>query len=218
MQQQEMLTAWNDLQSRVEFSIQLQNKTLDQKNLSEMSRLKGRLHRSPILDLVIASITAITLGNFFASNLKDLVAAPITALPAVLVFALAIFFINISIRQIMLSSDLDYAKPITEAQTTLAQLRCLRVRSTQWAFIGGFSAWFIFPIVLAQMLIGSNVLLSIHPGWLLSNIAFGLLMIPVIGWIMKKSRYARSLQDEFAGKDIVEAESFLNEIQAFRQN
>lgn len=217
MEKTEMLTAWNDLQSRVELSLQLQTKTLDNKNVLEMSRMKNRLHRSPILDLVIASITAIAMGNFFASNIKDLLAAPLTALPAALIFALGIFYINISIRQLILSSDLDYAKPIADAQTTLAELRKLRVRSTQWAFIGGFSVWFVFPIVLAQMLLGSKVLLAINPAWLVGNIAIGLLAIPVIDWFMKKSRFARSLQDEFAGKDIVEAESFLKEIEAFKQ-
>lgn len=213
-----MAAALIALQNRVEKHANQQVELQTTLHTSKMKTIQSRTQRSPIWDLLIASITIIAIGNFAASNIKDLLAAPLTALPAAIVFALGIFSINLSIRQFILSSELDYAKPIVETQSHLANLRKLRVRSMQWIFISALPLWLIFPILLGQMVIGSKFLLALDLAWVIGNTLFGLVLIPPINWFLKKSKYARSIQDEFAGKDIVEAEAFLKEIQEFRND
>ena len=178
--------------------------------------IQKRVRWSPIWDLMIGAIVLLVVGNFAAENVRELLAAPIAAVPAVLVAALEIFVVNLAIRQLILSSDLDYSKPIVETQVQLAKLRRLRLRATQWTFVFGFAAWIIFPILLGQMVAGPKFINSIPPAFMLANIAFALAMTPVLLWIVKKSRFAESLQDAIAGTDIVEAEAFLGEIREFR--
>ncbi|MGV3614091.1 MAG: hypothetical protein ACO1SV_02045 [Fimbriimonas sp.] len=211
MERTELLNAFNDLQARVERNLDLQ---LDTKRQT----LAKRAQRSPIGDLVVASVTAILVGNFAADHFAALVAAPIAALPAVTVFALAILYINLSIRQLIAISELDYAGPILEAQDRLARLRKLRIQSVRGAFIGALPLWVVFPVLLLQMVAGPRILFAIPQPWFWANVLFGLAMIPAVDWAMRRSRYARSLQDVFAGKEIVEAEAFLQDVANFRKD
>ena len=80
----------------------------------------------------------------------------------------------------------------------------------------GFSAWVIFPLLLGQMLVGVNFISSVPTAWILANIVFALAMIPIILWIVRRSRFAGSLQDAIVGKHILEAENFLQDIQSFK--
>ena len=216
MQQQEMLTAWSELQSRVEKAISLQLESHRRIEMSEGRAIKNRARVSPICDVAIASFACLFIGNFIADHFNGLTSDPITALPAIVLFAFSILLINIGVRQLILLSDLDYAKPIAEAQVKLAKLRKLRLHSTQWTFILALPTWFIFPILLGQMVIGIHFIKAITPSWMLSNIAVGVAMIPPVNWLMKKSRYSQSLQDTIVGKNIIEAESFIREIQEFK--
>jgi hypothetical protein len=178
--------------------------------------IQKRVRWSPIWDLMIGAIVLFAIGNFAADNLREFIAYPMTALPAALVAALEIFVVNVSVRQLILTSELDYTKPIVETQVGLAKLRKLRIQALQWTFIFGFAGWIIFPILLVQMLGGVRIMESLPPAWILGNIGFAVAMIPVILWIVNKSRFAKSLQDAIAGKDIIEAEAFLGEIREFR--
>jgi hypothetical protein len=217
MERTELLNAFNDLQTRVERNLDLQ---LDEKRRTDGARLETlakRTQRSPIGDLVVASVTAVLIGNFAADHFDRLLDAPVTALPALTVFGLAILYINLSIRQLIVISELDYADPILETQARLARLRKLRVRSVQGAFIGALPLWVVFPVLLLQMLAGPELLFAVPQAWFWANVVFGLAMVPVVDWILKKSRYARSLQDTLAGREIVEAEAFLQEVAGFRQ-
>ena len=216
MEIQELSSAFAALETRVEKSVSQNSELRNQLNESRLNTIRGKTQRSPALDIAVASLVLIATGGFFADNLNDLQGVPLTAIPGLIVFALCIFTINVSVRQLILSSEIDYAKPMVETQLVLAKLRKLRVRSTQLIFINVFALWFIFPILLGQMIVGAKFMLAMNPTWITVNIIFGLAMVPVINWIMVKSKYARSIQDEFAGRDVREAEDFVKEIKEFQ--
>ncbi len=216
MEIQELSSAFTALETRVEKTVSQQNDLRSQLNESNLKTIKGKTQRSPAWDIVSAGLVLIVTGGYVAGNLNELERSPITAIPAMIVYALCIFTINVSARQLILSSELDYAKPMVETQLILAKLRKLRVRSTQWIFVSVFALWFVFPILLGQMLISPKFMLAMNPAWIVGNIIFGLLMAPVINWIMMRSKYSKSIQDEFAGKDVSEAEEFMNQIREFQ--
>jgi hypothetical protein len=216
MEIQELSSAFAALETRVEKSVSQHSALRNQLNESRLKTIRGKTQRSPAWDIVVAGIALIVTGAFVAKNLNYLQQSPLTAIPAMLVYALCIFTINVSVRQLILSSELDYAKPMVETQLVLAKLRKLRVRSTQWIFASAFALWFVFPILLGQMLMGAKFMLAMNPAWIVANIVFGLAMVPVINWIMKKSKHAKSIQDEFAGKDVREAEEFIVQIAEFQ--
>ena len=216
MEIQELSSAFAALETRVEKTVSQQSDLKYQLNASKLKSIKGKTQRSPAWDIVVACLALIVTGGFVAGNLNELQRSPLTAIPAMIVYALCIFTINVSVRQLILSSELDYAKPMVEAQLILAKLRKLRVRSTQWIFVSAFVLWFVFPILLGQMLIGPKFMLAMNPAWIVGNIFFGLFMVPVINWIMMKSKYSKSIQDELTGKDVREAEEFVNQIIEFQ--
>ncbi len=216
MEIQKLSSVFAALETRVEKTVSQQNDLRGQLNESKLKTIKGKTQRSPALDIVVSGLALITIGGFVADNLNDLQRVPLTAIPALIVFALCIFTINVSVRQLILSSELDYAKPMVETQLILAKLRKLRVRSTQWIFVSAFVLWFVFPILLGQMLISPKFMLAMNPAWIVGNIIFGLLMVPAINWIMMKSRYSKSIQDELAGKDVREAEEFMSQLREFQ--
>ena len=156
MEIQEMMSAFSALETRVEKAVSQQSELRNQLHESSLKSMRGKTQRSPALDIVVAGLALIATGGFVADNLNDLQLAPATAGPALIVFALSIFTINVSVRQLILSSELDYAKPMVETQLILAKLRKLRVRSTQWIFVSAFALWFVFPILLGQMLMGAK--------------------------------------------------------------
>ncbi len=216
MEIQELSSAFAALETRVEKSVSQQSDLRNQINESRLLTIKGKTQRSPAWDIAVAGLVLVATGGFFADNFKDLQQVPLTGLPGVIVFALGIFTIHVSVRQLILSSELDYAKPMVETQLVLAKLRMLRVRSTQWIFVSAFVLWFVFPILLGQMILGAKFMLAMNPAWIAANIVFGLAMVPVINWIMMKSKHAKSIQDEFAGKDVREAEEFIVQIAEFQ--
>ena len=216
MEIQELSSAFAALETRVEKTVSQQNDLSYQLNATKLKSIKGKMQWSPAWDIVVAGLALTVTGGFVAGNLNELQQSPITVMPAMIVYALGIFTINLSVRQLILSSELDYAKPMVETQLILAKLRKLRVRSTQWIFVSAFALWFVFPILLGQMLMGAKFMLAMNPAWIVANIVFGLAMVPAINWVMAKSKYARSIQDEFAGRDVREAEEFICLIQEFQ--
>jgi hypothetical protein len=216
MEIQELSSAFAALETRVEKTVSQQNDLRSQLNESKLKTIKGKTQRSPAWDIVSAGLVLIVTGGYVAGNLNELERSPITAIPAMIVYALCIFTINVSVRQLILSSELDYAGPMVKTQLILAKLRKLRVRSTQWIFVSAFALWFVFPVLLGQMLISPKFMLVMNPAWIVGNIIFGLLMVPVINWITMKSNYSKSIQDELAGKDVREAEEFMSQLREFQ--
>ncbi len=216
MEIQKLSSVFAALETRVERAVSQQTELRNQLHESSLKSIRGKTQRSPALDIVVAGLALVATGGFVADNLNDLQRVPLTAIPALIVFALCIFTINVSVRQLILSSELDYAKPMVETQLILAKLRKLRVRSTQWIFVSAFVLWFVFPILIGQMLLGAQFMLAMNPAWIVANVIFGLAMVPVINWMMMKSKYATSIQNEFAGKDVREAEEFMNQIREFQ--
>ena len=216
MEQQEMLTAWKELQTRVETLSARQAATQSQFNESLMKSKINRTKWSPVGDLAMASIATVVIGSFVADNIKALLEAPITALPAIILFVCSILLINVSVRQLILASGLDYSKSIVETQVQLAKLRKLRVRSTQWTFICALPFWVLFPILLGQILISPKIMMALNPAWVVGNIIVGLVLALGVNWILKKSRFALTLDRAIAGKDILEAQAFLKDIGEFK--
>lgn len=214
MENPELLTAWAELQNRVELSTSVAVRRASE---GELRRLRGRIARSPAVDVVLSILMTGIIGNFVADHLDAFSTSPIALLPAVILFLFAVGVLNAGIRQLILGSTLDnYAAPVMEAQASLAALRKLRVRSTQWIFSAALALWVLFPILLGQMLINVKFIYALSPAWIGGNVAFGVAMLPVVDWFMRKSRFAGSLRDAITGRDIAEAEALLKEVEKFQ--
>ena len=129
---------------------------------------------------------------------------------------ITIFIINMSVRQLILAADLDYAKPIVDTQIQFAKLRKLRLQATQGSLFCLLPLWFLFPIWMGQWVIGVKFIFALNGAWILANIVVGGALAYGAYRLVVTSRYAQSLQNALAGKDILEAEKFVAEMKAFR--
>jgi hypothetical protein len=216
MKDEELATAWNALQSRVERTTTALADTQRRLDRSEMETHRNRLGQQPVWEISLAALTLLFVGSFAANHLRELLDRPLAAIPAAVLGALAIVQIHLGVRHLIVASGLDLGRPILETQEKLAELRKLRVRVTQWIFAAALPVWVVFPLLLGQAVFGVEFVFKVSPAWIVANVLFGLAMVPVIDWAMKRSQFATSLQDGLAGRELLAAGAFLREIRSFR--
>jgi len=179
----------------------------------------NRLKLEPIFELIVGALTAVWTGNLLANNFSRILSAPWTAVPALLLDALAIFTISLSIRQLSVISSFDYSGSVVQMQRKVAQMRAMRVRSTRVTFLAGLPLWMIFPTVAGQAIFGIDFVRAVSAPWIFSNVIFGVILVAVIVFTARRSgersRFFRWVDNVFAGAAIVEAEARLAEVSEF---
>jgi hypothetical protein len=82
---------------------------------------------------------------------------------------------------------MDYDKPIAVIQKQLESLRALRIRTIQWGLLTGQLVWWIpFLIVALKGVWGVDAYQVFGTAILLTNLAFGLAIIPLAIWVSKR--------------------------------
>lgn len=178
-----------------------------------------RLMAEPIFELVAGILTAVWSGGYLWDHMAKVVASPLLGLPMGLVYALSVFTIGLSVRQLLLISGLDYSKPVVETQRSVAAIRSLRVRSTQFLLLVGIPLWVIFPLALGQALIGFELVRAVDPGWIVANLVFGVLVSLGLFLAARKfgerSTFWQKVNDIFAGTEVVRAQELLTQVKSF---
>lgn len=218
MELEELKTMWTSANRRMD-DLESANRAITQKLAQTQTREAARsLRREPIFELIVAALVALWSGGFLADNLSKIPQLPLGALPGFVIFALAIFTIVLSVRQLVIISELDYSGPVLEAQRRIAALRSIRVRSTQLVILLGIPLWLIFPIFLGQALVGYELVLKMNAAWILGNALVGAVIALAIYLAAKtwgKLPFFQSLTDILAGTEISKAQKLLAEVEAF---
>ncbi len=218
MELEELKTMWTSANRRMD-ELESVNQAITQKLAETQTREAARsLRREPIFELIVGALTALWSGGFLADNLSKIPQLPLGALPGLIVFALAIFTIVLSVRQLVIISKLDYSGPVVEAQRGIAALRSIRVRSTQLVILLGIPLWLIFPIFLGQTLVGFELVLKMNAAWILGNVAVGFVIAGAImlgAKVWGKLPFFQSLTEILAGTEISKAQMLLTEVEAF---
>ncbi len=177
----------------------------------EKVQVRGHLNRlkvGPVFELIVGVLCSVWSGDYLAEHTNLIAQKPLGAIPAVIVFILALATINLSIRQWMFASQGSLCEPVVLVQKRLTAIRRLRVKSTKWFLAIGTASWFVFPLFLLQTLGAYDVVYKIDVLWLLGNVATGV----VVGMLLKRFT---NLDNIFAGQELIEAERFLAELDQF---
>lgn len=211
----EMKAKWIEQDQKLDEIVRINRQLLAAPRLSASRTALQRLVAWLSLGATIWIIGLIGLGSFANEHID----APRLWLPA---GALALFSIGMAIgtiRQLVAARQIDYAKPIATIQRQLEQLRILRIRTTQFALIGGTIVWAPLAIVLLNILFG---LKDYSAPWLWANILFGLSLIPLAVWLswrfgeqINRSPFVRQLMNDIAGRNLRSATAFLANLSEF---
>jgi hypothetical protein len=221
MELDELRTAWQQLNERVETNEIMARGLWKEKRLDRTQSLLSRVRGWLTYELVSGIIMTLLTGN-------GIVHVPPTApflIPAIALHLFALVTISVSVRHIVTLSQLNYAAPVLEIQQRLARLHAARLRFHRRVFLIAPLLWPPLAIVAAKALLGLNLYIAFGPLWIVTNILFGLAFIPLMLFIshryadrISRSGLVKTLVDDIAGRNIAKAQEVLEEIAAFERS
>ena len=129
------------------------------------------------IEAVLNLLVLMWLASFAADHLFE----PRFYTPAAWLALGSLLLLIAGLRQVVEIRTLDFDAPVVTIQKRLERLRIARIRTVRWVFLLAPLAWTPMFIVGLQALFGFDAYAHLDAGYLLGNLAVGLLAIP-IGW------------------------------------
>lgn len=219
MNLEDLKTQWAAYDQKLERSIRLNLRLLRDAGVQKTNAALQRLGRAVFGELLIDFVAVAGLGLFIGQHKSDLS----FLLPALLLDVVAICHLAFGVYQLVTLKQLDFSAPILVSQKQLAILRLHRIRVTQWTLLLCPLLW-VPLLIVGLKAVGVNAYTTLNLGWLIANVIFGVVMIPVLlgvsKWAANRWRGARWIQaflDDLAGSDLMAAQTFLREIADFER-
>jgi hypothetical protein len=216
-----MKARWVEYDRKLDLTIRLNRQLLAR---TKIGRARTPLRRFAALTgagALFGLAVLVPLGNFVYGHRAE----PRFALPAVVLQVWAVAMLAVSVRMMAMALRIDYEMPVTVIQKQIERLRALRIRVTQWALLTGQVVWWVpFLIVALDGFWGLDAYRVLGVGFLVSNVTFGLALIPLAVWASRKfgaraegSPAMQWLMRELGGYNLNAAQSFLAEVKAFSE-
>jgi len=171
-------------------------------------------------EIIVGAAAALLTGSFLASHIGDLR----FMIPGLILHIAAIALVGIPTRQLVALRSMDYGQPVVALQKQMSGFRLSRVREAGWLLILGPLLWTPLAIVAAQGLLGIDLYEGFGLPWVLANLAFGVVVLALAIWAGRRYRDRlrgsgvwRSVSDGLAGRSIVVAQGFLDDVVAFER-
>ncbi len=212
----EMRTLWTQHNEKLDESIRLNRALLSASRLRSAKSALARTASSLWLGAAVWLAIVIALGNFVyqESGLQFV-------LPAVLLDLYAVGMLAANVRQLARIRQIEFGGEVATVQLQLEMLRVLRIRITRGALLAGAIVWAPFAIVIARVVLGIE---TYSLPWLCANLAFGLLLIPLVYWVSNRfgdrlhgSPFLQRLMKDIAGQNLEDARAFLADLSAMRE-
>lgn len=224
MELDEMKLAWQILDRRLAGSEARQVSLRREISVDRMRATLGRWLWLPGIELAVSLVTAWLAGSFAGDNVGRILSAPAGALPALVTLLVAIVCVVASARQIVSVATIDYAMSVLDIQRRLAMARILRIRLTRLGLLLWLPLWPMLLLFIAQYDLGFDVYRQFDPAWLLTNVAFGLLLALLLVWLSRRYgnvlarwRPLIKLADSIAGAKLVAATAQMDEFARFER-
>jgi hypothetical protein len=221
MELQELKNIWSEYDRKLDRNLQLNMQLLKQLNLDKAKNKLNRLLWFKGIEVALFILLAFCLGNFIANNwhaLQFIISGLILA-------SVLIMWIVSVVRQLAIIADLQmgYADAIAPIQKKIEQLKQYIINYTKYSFV-------LLPLYPVMMLVAGKAFLQVdffapqHRLYFLSNVAVGLVLIPVALWFFKLLS-AKNISKSVSENLLVgtgwhhanSAHDFLNEIEQFEK-
>jgi hypothetical protein len=218
MELDELKTQWQEHNRQLEKSLRLNRELLSAAKLKPAESALRRLALWAGLEAGMWFMIVVALGSFIAGHIRMpallVSAAALAAMPIAIVIAL--------IWQMAGALRIDFGQPVAAIQKRVESLRMLRIRTTQWAVLGGTLLWVPALAVAIQAIFGIDIYKSVDLRWLIMNVLFGAALFPAAIWASKKfgarmgrSPFIQRLMNDLAGKNLTAARGFLVKLREF---
>ena len=219
MELDELKTAWQTLDQRVQAGMALNLEMLKELKLDKTRSALKRLAWVVRIELASGVLATLVIGGFLANHIRDVR----FTIPALILQSVIVFTIATAARQLTMIGHIDYAAPVVAIQRAVTTLRASRVRTTKWLLLFAPLLWTPLAIVGARGLWGLD-LYEGGGGWLPGSLGVGVAVILLIIWIARRyadllghSRFLKRLSNDIAGRSLIAATSFLDEIAQFEK-
>lgn len=204
MEMHELEQAWGGLDAR----LQHQGELLQQlRRRDGFDRTRARLRLvtlGQIPQLLVGILVVIWAGGYWVGHLDQ---------PHLVVYGVALHLYGLGLlvtaaMQLARIARIDYRAPVLEVQRQLVALRRLRITSERALLAAGFVAW--VPLVFIAMRGAGMDLWLTRPSVVLANLAIGLALAVLVGWLTHRFRAA--FERDATGRSLREAEAELAEL------
>ena len=220
MELDDLKARWMDFDLKLDAALRFNAQVV---RVSLIERTERALKRSSFAVLAgcLVNLLAVAwLGSFMADHLGE----PRFFIPAAILDAGAIALLVLGGQQVVRMRTVDRGKPVIEVQRELQSLRTRRINATRWIVLLSPLIWTPLVIVLLKAAFGVDAYDALA-GWLVANLLFGLAAIPVLLYVSrvfserwKGAPLLQSIMRDTAGRSLVEAEGFMDELARFEAN
>ncbi|MFO0914435.1 MAG: hypothetical protein U0795_15855 [Pirellulales bacterium] len=179
MQLDELQQKWQLLDQKLDSSLQLQSALMRHVAIEAARRKVRWTLVRPAIDMVWC-VAVVAFAAYFAyRNWPD----ASLVLPAGLLMIGAIVTLVDYALEMSLAAQIDWHGSVADIQSLLGQIRILRLRRLKWLLLLSPILGFCSLVVAAHWATRVNVVEQFDRRWVVTNIVFGLVCIP-IGWML----------------------------------
>ena len=221
MELEDLKRRWEDQDRKLDAGIRLNTRLLHASVLGKAETSLRGLSRLLWFELLTNLLAAFWLGSFLANHVSE----PRFVIPAAVLHLCVIALLLAGVRQLVALKAVDYGAPIVVIQKRLESLRIERIRTVTLTLLFAPLLWTPLLILALKGLFGVDAYAACGAPFLIANLLFGLLLIPLAVWIskryearMKRSPLVQSLMRNLAGKSLASAAAFLSSISEFEKD
>ena len=212
MELDQLQERWRQLDHKLDRTLATNSAVLRQIGLQGTRRRINRLAVWPVIDLAFGVGVLLVTGSFLGDHWPE----PTLVLPALGLMVASVLFVIDNIRQLASASSVAWDGPIADIQLAVSRFRRARIRQFKWIILLSPLLWFCTLTVGLKLSLDLNVIESFDPGWVVANIAFGLLFVPAgvviaraLGRRWQHHPFWRNLLDDISGRSLATAQKEL---------
>lgn len=218
MELDEMKTAWQALDRRLDRQHALNLQLLRDTRLDRVRRDLGALRSNQVLQLLAGLVATLVVGRYWVAHAD----VPVVFACGVLLQLYTLSIAAFATRDLVLLARVDASGPVVAIQKRLAELRAWRMRGARWFVVSGCLIW--VPLVALLFHRAGLDLWRHRPGFLALQVVVALACL-ALAWAFARwsrrpgrERLRRAIETSVLGRGVAEAEAALEEIVRFERD